>query len=115
MVFLVIVNDSPWGSTLAATALRLARAAVDAGHRLDAVFFREDGVYNTILGTAADAGAPDLARSWSELAEGAGTALMACEASCRRRLKAPPDAPFRESGLVEFMDRVSGCDRVLTF
>lgn len=112
---LLVVNDSPWGSTLALTALRLANAAVAAGHRLEAVFFRGEGVYNVVPGTAMDAGTPDLADSWSRLAEAGDTELMVCQSSARRRLNAPPAPPFREAGLVEFSDRLEGCDRVLTF
>jgi tRNA 2-thiouridine synthesizing protein D len=112
---LLVVNDSPWGSTLAVTALRIARAAVAAGHRLQAVFFRGDGVYNTMMGTAADPGTPDLAAGWSQLAETGETELLVCQSSAKRRLNAPLAAPFREAGLVEFSDRMEGCERVLTF
>lgn len=112
--FLVIVNDSPWGSTRAGTALRLSRAIVAAGHRLDCVFFREDGVYNVVTATAEDAETPNLARSWAELAQGGESALLVCQSSCQRRLASAPAAPFREAGLVELIDRLDKCDRVVT-
>lgn len=110
-----IVNDSPWGSARAVTALRIARAALGAGHELPTVLFRGEGVYNVIGGTIADPGTPELARSWSDLAGEAGTELMVCQASARRRLSAPVTSPFREAGLVEFNDRLAQCDRVVTF
>lgn len=115
MNILLVVNDSPWGSTLAATALRMARAAVAAGHRLDAVFFRGEGVYNAIPGTAADPGTPELAEAWLRLSEAGNVELLVCQSSAKRRLNAPVAAPFREAGLVEFSDRLADCDRVLTF
>ena len=52
----MIVNASPWGSTLAATALRFARAASDDGDSL-AVYFQGEGVYNAMAGSVDDAGA----------------------------------------------------------
>lgn len=115
MRLLFVVNDSPWGTALAATALRLARAVLAEGHELDAVFFRGEGVYNALQGTAADPDTPDLAQSWSNLAEKEGTELLVCQSSSKRRLNAPVAAPFREAGLVEFMDRMTGSDRVVTF
>jgi len=112
---LLVVNDSPWGSTLATTALRLARRALSSGHALEAVFFRGDGVYSAVADTAADADTPETAASWSAIARDNGTELMVCQSSSRRRLAMPPAAPFREAGLVEFVDRLAACDRVVTF
>ena len=115
MKILLVVNDSPWGSTLAITALRLARQIVSGSHTLEAVFFRGDGVYNAVTGTVADANTPEMAASWSGIARDGGTELMVCQSSARRRLASPPATPFREAGLVEFVDRLAACDRVLTF
>lgn len=114
MKIVLIVNESPWGSTRAVTACRLARAALEAGHQVPVVFFREEGVYNAISGTEADSGTPDLFSSWSGFAENGGTELMVCQSSCRRRLAGPVASPFREAGLAEFADRLASCDRVLT-
>ena len=112
---LLVVNDSPWGSTLAATALRVAQAILQAGHDLQAVFFREEGVYNAISGTLADGGLPEAAQAWSDVAEQAGTALLLCQSSVQRRLETTPGEPFRETGLVAFLDQLESCDRVVTF
>lgn len=114
MKLLLVVNASPWGSTRAVTAFRLARAVLAAGHEIPAVFFRGEGVYNALGGTVADAGTPELAPSWSELAGDGKSDLMVCQASVRRRLNAPVKSPFREAGLVEFNDRLAGCDRLVT-
>lgn len=114
MKFVLVVNASPWGSTRAVTALRLARAVLAAGHEIPAVFFRGEGVYNALGGTVADAGTPELAQSWSGLADEGKSELMVCQASARRRLNARVMSPFREAGLVEFNDLLAGCDRVVT-
>ena len=56
MKILVIVNESPWGSSLASTALRFVHAACAAGHEVPAVFFHNDGVYNALEGEVSDGG-----------------------------------------------------------
>ena len=115
MNIILIINDSPWGSTLAATAVRLAKRFADTGHTLQAVFFREDGVYNCVPGTSSDPGTGDLAALWADLNKQHETELLVCQASVVRRLSGLPAAPFRQAGLVEIADRVADCDRVITF
>ena len=85
-----------------------------AGHDLIAVFFREEGVYNCVPGTAGETGMRDLAAAWAGLNERHGVDLMVCQSSAVRRLSGPCKNPFREAGLVELMDRVAECDRVVT-
>jgi tRNA 2-thiouridine synthesizing protein D len=110
---LVIVNESPWGGTLAATALRLARSLLDGGHSIDAVFFRGDGVYNLLPGQGEDAF--DLAAGWNSLASASEFPLLLCSSASARRLDREPDGRFRPAGLAEVLERMSGCDRVVTF
>lgn len=118
MNILLIVNESPWGSTLANTALRFLRAALADGSRVRAVYFRDDGVYNAI-GGEADAGALDLAGEWAAVAGEHGVDLMVCSAAAARRF---PDAAedvcgrgFRIAGLVELLEEMDHCERVVTF
>lgn len=111
----LIINESPWGSTLSATAARLASGFADKGFTVQAVFFREDGVYNCVRGTSSDPGAGDLSAAWVALNEQQDTRLMVCQSSAVRRLSDSPEPPFREAGLVEVADLVADCDRVITF
>lgn len=115
MQYILIVNYSPWGSVLAGTALRIARAIAEAGHEVQAVFFREDGVYNSLTGTLSDEAATPLAESWVGVNRVHGTELLVCDSSWQRRLAGPPAQPFRSAGLVTLMEKVSRSDRVLTF
>lgn len=108
---LVIVNESPWGSTLPAAALRLCRAVIDAGHEVGAVFFRGDGVYNALSGRDTDSTTPDLAVAWSRLE----SPLLVCSSAAARRLDRAPGGGFREAGLAEVLERMGECDRVVTF
>lgn len=115
MKILVIVNESPWGATLPAAALRMARAIRSDGHEIDSVFFRGDGVYNAVRGRGTDAGTPDLAREWAALSDDAGIPLLLCSAAASRRLDCAPDGGFREAGIAEVLERMVDCDRVVSF
>jgi sulfur relay protein TusD/DsrE len=134
---LVIVTTSPWGSSLGATALRFVEAAVAAGDSVPAIFFHEDGVYQSHRGATSEGSLPDPCLAWQEFAGRAGSRLLLCQASARRRLQGgdqgqdqgPRDsgqtvaeevseqvAPhFSEAGLVEILDMVCSADRVITF
>lgn len=115
MKILLIVNNSPWGSTLGLTALRFARAAIAEGISLSAVFFREDGVYHALTGRAADAGTPEISEAWREIGQRCPAGLLLCSSSSLRRLEDAPGAGFREAGLVEMMELMAASDRVVTF
>ncbi len=115
MKVLVIVNASPWGGTLAASALRVARALSAAGQGIDAVFFRGDGVYNASPGRGGDADTPALAGAWADLAGRDGFPLLLCSSAALRRLDSAPATGFREAGLAEVLERMAACDRVVSF
>lgn len=118
MNILMIVNSSPWGSTRALAAWRFARAWLAAGHRIEAIFFRGDGVYNALPGTVADSGTPDLANAWAELGAPSNPPLWLCSAALARRLPSGPETlatGFRPAGLLEAMAVVPRCDRVVNF
>lgn len=135
MKVLIIVNSSPWGGSLGATGLRLARAMLqpkpqlgpqhgpqhgpqqDGASRLHvaAVYFREEGVYQAVAGRVSDSGTPDLRDAWLELARQHGLPLLLCSAAAQRRLEACPRGGFREAGLAEVLDLMDSCDRMVTF
>jgi len=123
--FLVIVNESPWGSCLALSAWRFVVASLDSGIQIPAVFFRGEGVYNALSAEATDAGIESLSVAWLDLETRAGTRLLLCSSSRKRRLPALPAPGFNgpaciapgfiESGLPEMFDLMLTCDRVVTF
>lgn len=115
MKFLVIVNESPWGSDLALAAWRFVAAAVESRHEVPAVFFREDGVYNALAGENSDAGTPELADAWQQLARGGSSRLLLCSSSWARRMKSSRPANFEVAGLTEMMELMLASDRVVTF
>ena len=97
------------------TALRLVRALVEDGEQLAAVFFREDGVYQSQSGRALDAGTPGLSGAWEEVSAVHDVPLLLCSSAAQRRFSQPPGGGFREAGLVQLMDLMKSCDRVVTF
>lgn len=119
MKILFIIKVSPWGSSLAATAFRLARAALDDGDQLLAVYFRADGVYHAFAGDQADAGTPELTSAWTGLAETRETPLLLCSAAVSRRY--PPhlsdaiETPFQQAGLARLLELMAASERVVTF
>ena len=115
MKFLVIVNESPWGSSVALSAWRFVQASLDSGVEIPAVFFRGEGVYNALPGEANDAGTENLAEAWLGLESRAGTRLLLCSSSRTRRLGTLPEGGFAESGLAEMCDLMLTCDRVVSF
>lgn len=115
MKVLVIVNESPWGSSLAVTALRLARALQSAGVELDSVYFRGEGAYHAVAGRSSDSGTAEFPGAWLDLAAGGGFPLLLCKSASLRRLDCVPGDGFREAGLAEMVERMASCDRVVTF
>ena len=115
MKVLIIVNESPWGSTLSATALRMIRVLLDGDVEVEAIFFRGDGVYNALSGRACDAGTPNLAETWAALSDSRGIPMLLCSSAASRRLDSAPGPGFREAGLAEVLERMAGCDQVVSF
>lgn len=115
MKILLVVNSSPWGSTLAVTALRFARAVIAEGMTISAVFFREDGVFHAVGGRATDAGTPALTEAWPEFARSCGAQLLVCRSSGQRNLAQSPFGAFREAGLAEMLELMAASDRVVTW
>lgn len=119
MRFLIIVSDSPWGTSASTAAWRCARALVAAGEVLDAVFFNGDGVYNALPGAMADGGKPGPQASWAALAGASGARLLVCSAAAGRRIDSPTQAalpaPFSVVGLAALLERMDACDRVVAF
>jgi len=113
---LIIVNESPWQTGLSLCALRFAHAAVVAGLTIPAIFFREDGVYNSLPGTVADAGTPELASGWKDFSDTHGARLLLCSSSSQRRI--PPGSAgsaFFETGLAEMLELMQQSERVVSF
>jgi tRNA 2-thiouridine synthesizing protein D len=111
---LVIVTESPWGSSLGVTALRLVRTLIGEGEQLCAIYFREEGVYHAQQGRAVDAGTPNLFKAWEYVSKSEGIPLMLCSSAAQRRLDGAPGGRFTEAGLAQMLELLNHCDRVVT-
>lgn len=117
MNIIVMVNSSPWGSSLSATALRFVEAASDAGQQVIAVYFRGDGVYNLIEGNMSDDSMPSMKTAWTQLARQHGIELLLCSADTARRLpaRAVQDTGTTQAGLAHWWQLAAECDRMVSF
>lgn len=128
MIFSLVVLGAPGSQQGAQTALRFARAAVAAGHRLYRVFFYHDGV---LCGLATQVQPQDetaIPQAWAEFGQQHGVDLVLCisaalkrgvlderEARRHRRDVATLQPGFGLSGLGQWVDAALHSDRTLTF
>jgi len=112
---LIIVNESPWGSSLGVAAFRMVGALAGDKAQVSAVYFREEGVYHAQPGRATDHGTPDLFTQWQLLAEQKGFPLLVCSSAAQRRMGQPCTGLYREAGLAEVMELLASSDRLVTF
>lgn len=128
MIFTLVVHASPVQHQAPETALRFARAVLEAGHTLHRVFFYRDGVLNgnTLVSSPADES--NIPEDWQALAKEYPLDLVVCIAAAIRRgvLDANETrrydknqhnlAPgFELSGLGQLVEAAMLSDRVITF
>lgn len=124
--FSLLVRSSPLGGVNHTLALSFVKAALKQGHRINRVFFYQDGVY---IGLAQQApqGQVSLHEQWLALAQEGGFPLQCCIANAVRRglLDATEAARYDRSatlaagyelcGLGEMVAAHQDSDRLLTF
>jgi tRNA 2-thiouridine synthesizing protein D len=117
-VDLIVVIQSAAGAAQApVTALRFARAALAAGHRIRQVFCQGDGVA-ALAATEVPADELDVAAAWRQLASAQGFAILACATAAARRGWSGGAAAggFAAPGtLGQLMAALTGDVRVVTF
>lgn len=122
------VYSPPWSGAAQTDALSFAFAAVDAGHRIERVFFFMDGVYAGLVSQAPASDENDLLASWQKLHEQSKCELLLCiAASANRGLLNDTEAErqaktiatvapaFELVGLGQWALGYGGCDRVVSF
>jgi tRNA 2-thiouridine synthesizing protein D len=128
MRFALVVHGGPASHPASRTALRFARAALAAGHRIDRVFFHQDGVLNGSALTVAPQDETDPADAWAALGREHAVDLVVCIASALRRGVLDADEAERHgraqgvlrpeftiSGLGQLVDAALETDRLVTF
>lgn len=116
MNLLVIINHNPAGSSLAIKARVFVEAALRSGHRVPAVFFHNDGVYNAL---ESESGEDTNARQWAKLSQQSDLKLLLCSTASFLRFddkqKSLVSSSFLPAGLAQMWDFANRCDRVVTF
>lgn len=128
MLFAILVRQPPYDRQSSLSALHFARAALEAGHKIQRVFFYEGGVSNAsslIVPPQNEQNVPEL---WSKLARDFELELVVCIAAAQRRgivnaeeadrhgLDANNLRPeFIISGLGQLLDACIESDRLVSF
>jgi tRNA 2-thiouridine synthesizing protein D len=126
--FALAVYGAPYSSQASSTALRFARAATAAGHKIERVFFYHDGVTVANDSIVAPQYESDLPSEWTALAGKHNFELAVCIAASlkrgivneseQKRYETPSATlkpGFEIVGLGQLIDAVLNADRLLTF
>lgn len=127
--YCLMVTGPAYGTQRASSALQFAEALLVAGHRLDSVFFYQDGVYNANRHTSPASDEKDIVREWQRFGQTHGVALDVCVSAALRRgvIDNPRDGGaaermgsnlqqgFRLSGLGSLAQALLECDRFIQF
>ncbi|WP_026972358.1 sulfurtransferase complex subunit TusD [Aliagarivorans marinus] len=83
--YTLIVTSPVYGHQGSATALNLARAVLEEGHTLHAVFFYQEGVSNALATTMPAGDEIDMVKQWQQLKADSACQLLVCSAAAQRR------------------------------
>lgn len=128
MIYTLLVMSSPASGHGARTAAAFARAVVDRGHKINRVFFLDEGT-TTGSGVAVfPQDEADRLQPWLDLAGQHGVELVLCISSALKRgmldtteadryekAAATAHPAFVISGLGQMIDATAGADRLVTF
>jgi tRNA 2-thiouridine synthesizing protein D len=113
----LLINEGPYNHQAADTAYQFARAALAKGHRIQRVFFYNDGVNNASKLTEPPQDDRHIVNRWTKLAADNSIDLVVCVAAgLRRGLVEDNLAPgFRISGLGQLVEAGIESDRLVVF
>jgi tRNA 2-thiouridine synthesizing protein D len=117
MKFGILVNEGPYQHEASDSAYLFCRAAIDAGHEIDRVFFYHDGVNNATKLAEPPQDDRNVVARWAKLAEEHGTDLVVCVAAALRRgvVDDMLAKGFRISGLGQLVESAIRSDRLVVF
>ncbi|WP_410016713.1 sulfurtransferase complex subunit TusD [Sodalis sp. C49] len=128
MRYCLMVGGPAYGTQQSSSALQFARALLAAGHRINSIFFYQDGVYNANRHTSPAGDEVDIVRAWQQLGLEHQVPLDVCVSAALRRgvtdgAQDAPPAPeqgnlqpgFTLSGLGTLAQAVLECDRFIQF
>jgi tRNA 2-thiouridine synthesizing protein D len=128
MNFTLLITGNPVSGNAARSALAFARAAIEAGHRIDRVFLHGEGVYLANQLATPPQDETNLARQWLKFITDNSVECTTCIASGLRRGVVDQDEAdryklgssnlFKEmplGGLGQLMGSISSSDRLIQF
>lgn len=83
--YVLVVTGPIYGKQSSLSAYRFAKALMEKNHRLERVFFYQEGVSNASSLTLPASDEFDLAAAWKKLSQERGIALEICVAAALRR------------------------------
>ncbi len=113
----VMVSEGPYQHEASDSAYLFCKAAIEAGHEIDRVFFYHDGVNNATKLTEPPQDDRNVVSRWSKLGEEHGIDLVVCVAAALRRgiVDEVLAKGFRISGLGQLVESAIRSDRLVVF
>lgn len=128
LIYTLLVTSSPACGHGARHAAAFARAAISRGHRINRVFFLDEGTTAGSQTAVFPQDEDDRLQPWVDLAEQHGVELVLCISSALKRgmldkteadryekAAATVHPAFVISGLGQLIDASNGADRLVTF
>ncbi|WP_318461426.1 sulfurtransferase complex subunit TusD [Photobacterium leiognathi] len=85
LTYAIVVNGPVYGSQTSRSAYQFAQALIEEGHKLQRVFFYQDGVLNGSALTAPASDEFDLVAAWQQMGRTHQVELQTCVAAALRR------------------------------
>lgn len=85
MKFALLVTAAPFSSEGAATALRFAQAALQAGHQIERVFFFRDGVHNASRYAISPQDEVNVPAAWQQFCQQYAIDAVVCVSAALKR------------------------------
>lgn len=113
----VMVSEGPYQHEASDSAYLFCKAALEAGHQIDRVFFYHDGVNNATKLTEPPQDDRNVVSRWAKLGEDHGIDLVVCVAAALRRgiVDDVLAKGFRISGLGQLVESAIRSDRLVVF
>lgn len=124
----VLVTTPPYDNSAGASALAFITHALAEGHRVDHVFFYQQGVYHANRFSSVPGDEISMLAAWQQLHHAQDVRLLVCITAALKRGVTDEQnagelgldgfnltAPFEQAGLGEFFTALHSCDTLVQF
>ncbi|MCF6775519.1 sulfurtransferase complex subunit TusD [Thiotrichales bacterium 19X7-9] len=112
MIFTLIIRSHPLTDQGSQSAYHFAKALYSQGHRIQCVFFYQNGVYHA-QNYSLPADEPNMTQRWLQLAKEYNFELTACTTACQKR--GITNEYFPVAGLGQLSSSMLASERVIEF